>query len=158
MTSLSRELERALLDDALIDRLADALAERLAVRLAERQAAEIDGAERQPAAGTTARLVNAAELAHVLGVSRSMVYAHAAELGALEVGNGGRPRLRFDPQQALSAWGSRCTSEQSHASDQQAAHSDRTTRPLRRHHRMPPRLPPTGSVLAIRPRGGDGSG
>ena len=50
------------------------------------------------------RLVDATELAAVLGVSRDAIYAHAAELGAVRVGAGKRPRLRFDVERALQAW------------------------------------------------------
>ncbi len=42
-----------------------------------------------------ARLVDAAEVARMLGVDRDWVYAHARELGATRLG-GGRGRLRFD--------------------------------------------------------------
>jgi hypothetical protein len=41
-------------------------------------------------------LVDAAEVARRLGVSRESVYEHADALGAIRVGNGVRPRLRFD--------------------------------------------------------------
>lgn len=41
------------------------------------------------------RLVDAKVLARVLDVDRSWVYAHAAELHAIRLGNG-RGRLRFD--------------------------------------------------------------
>jgi hypothetical protein len=43
-------------------------------------------------------LVDAAELARRFGIERSWVYSHAIELGAVKLGNGGKPRLRFDPQ------------------------------------------------------------
>jgi hypothetical protein len=43
----------------------------------------------------SARLVDARALALALGVDRSWVYAHAAELHAIRLGNG-RGRLRFD--------------------------------------------------------------
>src|SRR6266498_4024868 len=46
-------------------------------------------------------LVDAAELARRLGIERSWVYTHAIELGALKLGGGSRPRLRFDPQLAV---------------------------------------------------------
>jgi hypothetical protein len=46
-------------------------------------------------------LVDAAELARRLGVERSWVYTHAIQLGAVKLGNGRRPRLRFDPQVAI---------------------------------------------------------
>lgn len=42
-------------------------------------------------------LIDAAEVARRCGLSRDAVYAHAAELGAVRVGSGSRPRLRFDP-------------------------------------------------------------
>jgi hypothetical protein len=42
---------------------------------------------------------NAGELAQMLGVARSTAYGHAEELSALKVGNGARPRLRFDPHE-----------------------------------------------------------
>src|SRR4051812_40819680 len=42
-------------------------------------------------------LLDAAEIAQRCGVTRAWVYAHAAELGALRLGAGPRPRLRFDP-------------------------------------------------------------
>jgi hypothetical protein len=55
------------------------------------------------ARGVPARheLVDAAELARRLGVERSWVYTHAIQLGAIKLGNGRRPRLRFDPQVAI---------------------------------------------------------
>lgn len=46
-------------------------------------------------------LVDAAELARRLGIQRSWVYAHAAELGAVRLGRGTRARLRFDPRVAM---------------------------------------------------------
>ena len=43
-------------------------------------------------------LVDAAELARRLGIERSWVYSHAIELGAVKLGSGPKPRLRFDSQ------------------------------------------------------------
>ncbi len=49
-------------------------------------------------AGTEAAgLLTAAELARRLGVSRDTIYRRADELGAIRVGGGRRPRLRFAP-------------------------------------------------------------
>src|SRR5918994_1689189 len=48
-----------------------------------------------------AELVDAAELARRLGVERTWVYTHAIQLGAVKLGNGRRPRLRFDPRVAI---------------------------------------------------------
>jgi hypothetical protein len=42
--------------------------------------------------------VDAAEIARRFGVERSWVYAHAARLGGVRLGDGPRGRLRFDPQ------------------------------------------------------------
>ena len=44
-----------------------------------------------------AGLMTAGQVATKLGVDRSWVYAHASELGVVRLGNGPRPRLRFDP-------------------------------------------------------------
>jgi hypothetical protein len=46
------------------------------------------------------RLVDAATLAAQLGVERSWVYTHRAELGAIQLGSGSKPRLRFDVEVA----------------------------------------------------------
>jgi hypothetical protein len=43
------------------------------------------------------QLLDAAAVARMLGVTRGWVYEHAAELGAIRLGSGTRPRLRFDP-------------------------------------------------------------
>src|SRR5882762_4457116 len=51
----------------------------------------------EPTAATSAQLVSASELAQRLGVTRAWVYDHARELGAIQLGGGPRPRLRFDP-------------------------------------------------------------
>lgn len=65
----------------------DAVAERVA-ELLEHQAVE----SKQPG-----ELVDAAAVARLLRVSRATVYAKADELGAVRLGNGKKPRLRFDP-------------------------------------------------------------
>lgn len=72
-------------DDDALDRLADLLAERLAVRLSG-----LAPAEAEP-------LVDAAEIARRHGKTRSWVYEHAGELGAVRLGAGPRPRLAFSP-------------------------------------------------------------
>jgi hypothetical protein len=50
-----------------------------------------------------AHLLTAEQLARQLGVTRTWVYEHATELGAITLGGGPRPRLRFDPQTAAQA-------------------------------------------------------
>jgi hypothetical protein len=46
----------------------------------------------------TVSLVDASEAAALLGVERGFVYRHADRLRAIRVGDGPRPRLRFDPR------------------------------------------------------------
>jgi hypothetical protein len=46
-------------------------------------------------------LIDAAELARLLGVQRGFIYDHAAELGAIRLGSGSRPRLRFQSDVAV---------------------------------------------------------
>jgi hypothetical protein len=48
-------------------------------------------------------LVDAAEIARRFHLDRSTVYAHADEWGAVRVGEGERPRLRFDPKRVADA-------------------------------------------------------
>src|SRR3954447_20407242 len=45
----------------------------------------------------------ASEVAARSGVSRSWVYENAERLGAMRLGNGARPRLRFDPERVQDA-------------------------------------------------------
>ena len=68
----------------------DAIAQRVAELLADRQP--------EPSG-----LVDAATLARVLGVSRGAVYANAAALGAVRLGDGPKARLRFDVDKARAA-------------------------------------------------------
>lgn len=59
------------------------------------------------------RLVDARALAGLLGISRETVYQHAERLGAVEIGDGKRPRLRFDVDVAREAWSARVGSKRS---------------------------------------------
>lgn len=52
-------------------------------------------------------LMDAEQLAKHLGLTRAWVYEHAQQLGAIPVGNGPRPRLRFDAQTAMKALNTR---------------------------------------------------
>lgn len=70
-----------------LEQLAELVARRVVELLAE-------------GAGQPAGLVDAATLARLLGVSRSTIYDRASELGAVQVGDGARPRLRFDVETA----------------------------------------------------------
>ena len=61
------------------------------------------------------RLVDAREVAAMLGVTRPFVYEHAAELGAIRLGTGPKARLRFDADEVvtrLSACSARRGSEE----------------------------------------------
>jgi hypothetical protein len=51
------------------------------------------------------RLLAAAEVAEWWGVDRSWVYEHADELGARRLGQGRRPRLRFDAEDVAARLG-----------------------------------------------------
>lgn len=81
-TAASLEVE-ADFNHAALDRLADLLADRLAQRLGGLMP------------GQDEPLVDAAEIARLHGKSRSWVYEHAGELGAVRLGSGPRPRLGF---------------------------------------------------------------
>jgi hypothetical protein len=61
-------------------------------------------ADMRPLARHPSRLVDAATLAAMLGISRDAVYHHAAALGAIRIGDGPRGRLRFHPEIALEGW------------------------------------------------------
>jgi hypothetical protein len=98
--------------------------ERIAQRVA--QLLRQPPVEPGPAAAASSPLVSAARLAQQLGVTRAWVYEHARELGAIQLGAGPRPRLRFDPRIAAQALASR---------NEQVA----PTPPVERPHRARPR-------------------
>ena len=70
--------------------LSEAAVDAIARRLAEILSSS--GAVQAPAPA----LVDAATVAKQFGLSREWVYEHADELGAARLGDGPRPRLRFD--------------------------------------------------------------
>lgn len=82
------------------------------------------------------RLVDAAELAELLDVSRAYIYEHAPELGAVRLGDGKRGRLRFDVDAARAAV------TRDHATEPSAPAPRRTT--------TRPQRPTTGHVLRTR--------
>ncbi len=53
------------------------------------------------------RLVDATQLARLLNVDRGWVYEHREQLGGIPLGEGKRPRWRFDRDRALAAWTAR---------------------------------------------------
>jgi hypothetical protein len=84
-------------------RLAPESIEALAGRLAELVGANLS----TPADGELGKeMISAAEVARRWGVSRRWVYDHAEELGAVGLGGGPRPRLRFDPDVVAERLGS----------------------------------------------------
>ena len=70
--------------------------------IAERAAHLVVQLLRQPSPGAY-RLLNPEELARALNVSADYVYAHAADLGAMRLGDGPRARPRFDLDTAQRA-------------------------------------------------------
>jgi hypothetical protein len=74
-------------EDHVLDRFAELLADRVAERLAPLLSAP----------GQPEGLVDAHEIARLVGRSRWWVYEHAGELGAVRLGSGPRARLGFWP-------------------------------------------------------------
>jgi hypothetical protein len=103
------------------------LVERVARRVVELLDERDQGAARSPAL----RLVDAATLAGILGIGRATVYEHADELGAVQLGEGDRPRLRFDVEQARQRWTRRVSGEQSDTAETAGAPVARTPRRTR---------------------------
>jgi hypothetical protein len=128
------------LTDEQLDHLADALADRIADRLADHLAL---------APSSAAQLVDAAELARILGVARRVVYEHADEWGAARIGGGSKPRLRFDPETARAA----IARSGSESSQTENANGDGPSAPPARRTsgRRVAGLPKPGSVLDLRP-------
>lgn len=78
-------------------RLDPSTLERLAVRTAELLVERFEASK--PAGRQLPELLTAAQVSAWWGVHRGWVYEHASELGAIRIGSGQRPRLRFDPAQ-----------------------------------------------------------
>jgi hypothetical protein len=78
----------------------DAIAERAAMRVVQ-----LLGRPRELAG----QLLDPKELAGTLKVSVDYVYAHAADLGVMRLGDGPKARLRFDLQTAQTAMRAQAT-------------------------------------------------
>jgi hypothetical protein len=87
----------ALGDDA---QLVDAIARRV-VELLEGTRARAEVA--RPASDTGRACLTVSQVAARYRVSRSWVYAHQRQLGAMRLGDGPRARLRFDPKVVADA-------------------------------------------------------
>lgn len=71
----------------------DPMLDRAAILAVAHEVAALLRRSAEPADG----MLTAAQLAARFNVDRSWVYAHAEELGVVRLGDGPRPRLRFDP-------------------------------------------------------------
>lgn len=130
---------------ALIQAIAHAVAEAATPAIAIDVAAHVADLLRDATTPTpTRRTVDAATLATHLGVTRGFVYEHADQLGVVRIGNGPRPRLRFDLDQALEAWNA-CSSRKG---------SEGQNPPSRRRSRRAPRYR-TGTGVELLPIRGD---
>lgn len=116
---------------ALADLVADRLAERLisadgrpslGVRSGEAVAHPEMSRERPGA------LLSAREVAARFGVSADWVREHQTELGVVRLGDGPRPRLRFDPVRVAEAMTARAESEGSEAEETRVAAVDLPSR------------------------------
>jgi hypothetical protein len=77
--------------------LVDAIARRV-VELLEGARARAGAAAGDPGADAEGGCLTVSQVAARYRVSRSWVYAHQRELGAMRLGQGPRARLRFDPK------------------------------------------------------------
>jgi len=75
--------------------------EQIAQRVVQLLRLEGQTIDASPASGP--ELLNAAQLARRFGLTRTWVYENAGRLGAIQLSDGPRPRLRFDPQVAAQA-------------------------------------------------------
>jgi hypothetical protein len=117
----------AALADLVADRLADRLLSAVAAAgMGAGPSAPVGGRERageQPAA-----LMTAAEVGRRFQLSAEWVREHQDELGVIRIGNGRRPRLRFDPVKVAAALTPRERNERSEA----RTSPRRTARPSQR--------------------------
>jgi hypothetical protein len=110
------------------------IAQRVAQLLHEHQAHGSVATEPVPA-----RLLDATQLARHLGVTRTWVYEHAHQLGAIRLGTGSKARLRFDLDTATAA----ITNRQKRTPEDNApsVETPRRGRPRRRPQPTVPLLP-----------------
>ncbi len=117
------------------------IAQRVAALLHQRS-------DEQPLRQVSAGLVDASELARHLGVTRTWVYEHSNQLGAIRLGDGAKARLRFDLAVATAAVSNR-SGDRPDTGD-----SSRTARPAgRRRGRSPASSTPLLPINPPRNRG-----
>jgi hypothetical protein len=146
-------------------RLAPESIEALAGRLAQLLAAVPPKTE---AARGRKKMLSAAEVADLFGVSRRWVYDHAEVLGARRLGSGIRPRLRFDPDEVaerIDGLGSRpgaqgsaamrgdCRTDSLPARSRAIVVGQARKRPGRRGHAPRPGAERAGATERLTPRG-----
>jgi hypothetical protein len=130
------------------------LAELIADKLEQRQSSSEPSSVEPLSKKEPARLVDAGTLAALLGVSRRYVYEHADELGAVRLGGGAKPRLRFDAGAAKTAMS--CPVGERSQAETVNEHGRSEVDVARRHRRLPDRLPKPGGVLAVRGTSNEG--
>lgn len=86
-------------------RLAPESIEELVTRLAEALGPATAGDDPPPAGRKEQKMISAEEVSRRWGVSRRWVYEHAGQLGVRRMGEGRRPRLRFDPAEVAERLG-----------------------------------------------------
>jgi hypothetical protein len=105
------------LDPSTVERLAmrtaDLIGQRL--RLTAPSATEPDEAQRP---------LTAAEVAAHWSLHPNWVYKHARQLGAIQIGDGRRPRLRFDPDEVARRLNRAPTPPHTPASQSSSSHGD----------------------------------
>jgi hypothetical protein len=129
-------------------RAPDSAPDDLHVEAIARRVAEAIANDPRKVAGQ--HLVDAATLAAELGVERSWVYEHADELHPIRLGNGPKPRLRFDALAVRAAFVSRQLIETESKADIVGAGRRTPSHRFARKTVRPGRA--VGRVLAVRPR------
>jgi hypothetical protein len=123
---------------AFVRRCSEELAPEMVERIAGRVVQLLR--EQRLVEDTAPRLVTADELARRFGLTRTWVYEHANELGAISMGDGPRARMRFDLRFAGQAIYARRRLPQAHSGGLERS-VPRPGRPRRRREPEVPLLP-----------------
>lgn len=92
-------------DDVAVVRLAEETIDQLAERVADLLDARRTDPPATDPTPSASGLLSASDVSRWWGVERGWVYQHADQLGAIRLGTGRRPRLRFDPERVRHAMG-----------------------------------------------------